>query len=376
MSNLPNIDFIDTNAEATLRRIVEGYENASERKLSESDPIMLFLKSIAYELVILRNEVNYTGKQNLLAYAEGEKLDHLGNWFDVERNQAKSALTTLKFSLTEIQPTNIIIPLNSKVSDSKIIFQTTEVAEIVAGSLFIEVGAEAVVPGDEANGILPDRIVQFIDVIPYVTSVTNITETAGGANTEPDESYKNRIKLAPSSFSVAGPYGAYQFWALSANQNIAYVSVVNKEERTQDTQFAGVVEVYPLMRDGTPAPIEVLNQVAEVLNDKKRRPLTDKVETLAPAQIDYDIDLKYYLDKDDGAQAPTLQTRILTAVNEFIKWQSEKMGRDINPSELVRIIMDAGAKRVDLISPTFQPVEDYEVANNISINVVFDGFEQ
>ena len=373
---LPDIDFVDTNAEATLDRIVQGYEVAAGRKLGEADPIMLFLKSIAYENVLLRNAIDFTGKQNLLFYAEGDYLDHLGFLLDIERNESKNSLTTLRFTLASVQPSNIIIPLNTKVSDGNYTFQTTEVTQIVAGQLTVDVGAESVISGDETNNISTDRINQFIDVIPYVEKVSNLTDTSGGANTESDDSYKKRIALAPSSFSVAGPYEAYKFWALTANQNIIDVAVVNKEERTQDIQYAGVVEVYPLIKSGQPATIEILGQVLEILSNKKVRPLTDKVETLAPIQVDYTIDLKYYIHTDDGANANIIQSKVSNAVQDFIKWQYEKLGRDINPSELTRLIVNAGAKRVDIISPIFTALDEFEIGNNISVNIVFDGFEQ
>ena len=373
---LPDIDFVDTNAEATLDRIVQGYEAAAGRKLGEADPIMLFLKTIAYENVLLRNAIDFTGKQNLLFYAEGDYLDHLGFLLDIERNEAKNSLTTLRFTLASIKPSNIIIPLNTKVSDGNYTFQTTEVTQIVAGQLTVDVGAESVISGDETNNISIGRINQFIDVIPYVEKVSNLTDTSGGANTESDDSYKKRIALAPSSFSVAGPYESYKFWALTANQNIIDVAVVNKEERTQDIQYAGVVEVYPLIKSGQPATIEILGQVLEILSNKKVRPLTDKVETLAPIQVDYTIDLKYYIHTDDGANANIIQSKVSNAVQDFIKWQYEKLGRDINPSELTRLIVNAGAKRVDIISPIFTALDEFEIGNNISVNIVFDGFEQ
>ena len=373
---LPDINFVDTNAEATLDRIVQGYEAAAGRKLGEADPIMLFLKTIAYENVLLRNAIDFTGKQNLLFYAEGDYLDHLGFLLDIERNEAKNSLTTLRFTLASVQPSNIIIPLNTKVSDGNYTFQTTEVAQIVAGQLTVDVGAESVISGDETNNIPIGRINQFIDVIPYVEKVSNLTDTSGGANTESDDSYKKRIALAPSSFSVAGPYEAYKFWALTANQNIIDVAVVNKEERTQDIQYAGVVEVYPLIKSGQPATVEILGQVLEILSNKKVRPLTDKVETLAPIQVDYEIDLKYYIHTDDGANANIIQSKVSNAVQDFIKWQYEKLGRDINPSELTRLIVNAGAKRVDIISPVFTALDEFEIGNNISVNIVFDGFEQ
>ena len=373
---LPDIDFVDTNAEATLDRIVQGYEAAAGRKLGEADPIMLFLKTIAYENVLLRNAIDFTGKQNLLFYAEGDYLDHLGFLLDIERNEAKNSLTTLRFTLASVQSSNIIIPLNTKVSDGNYTFQTTEVTQIVAGQLTVDVGAESVISGDETNNISIGRINQFIDVIPYVEKVSNLTDTSGGANTESDDSCKKRIALAPSSFSVAGPYEAYKFWALTANQNIIDVAVVNKEERTQDIQYAGVVEVYPLIKSGQPATIEILGQVLEILSNKKVRPLTDKVETLAPIQVDYTIDLKYYIHTDDGANANIIQSKVSNAVQDFIKWQYEKLGRDINPSELTRLIVNAGAKRVDIISPVFTALDEFEIGNNISVNIVFDGFEQ
>ena len=373
---LPDINFVDTNAEATLDRIVQGYEAAAGRKLGEADPIMLFLKTIAYENVLLRNAIDFTGKQNLLFYAEGDYLDHLGFLLDIERNEAKNSLTTLRFTLASVQSSNIIIPLNTKVSDGNYTFQTTEVTQIVAGQLTVDVGAESVISGDETNNISIDRINQFIDVIPYVEKVSNLTDTSGGANTESDDSYKKRIALAPSSFSVAGPYEAYKFWALTANQNIIDVAVVNKEERTQDIQYAGVVEVYPLIKNRQPATVEILGQVLEILSNKKVRPLTDKVETLAPIQVDYTIDLKYYIHTDDGANANIIQSKVSNAVQDFIKWQYEKLGRDINPSELTRLIVNAGAKRVDIISPVFTALDEFEIGNNISVNIVFDGFEQ
>ena len=373
---LPDINFVDTNAEATLDRIVQGYEAAAGRKLGEADPIMLFLKTIAYENVLLRNAIDFTGKQNLLFYAEGDYLDHLGFLLDIERNEAKNSLTTLRFTLASVQSSNIIIPLNTKVSDGNYTFQTTEVTQIVAGQLTVDVGAESVISGDETNNIPIGRINQFIDVIPYVEKVSNLTDTSGGANTESDDSYKKRIALAPSSFSVAGPYEAYKFWALTANQNIIDVAVVNKEERTQDIQYAGVVEVYPLIKSGQPATVEILGQVLKILSNKKVRPLTDKVETLAPIQVDYTIDLKYYIHTDDGANANIIQSKVSNAVQDFIKWQYEKLGRDINPSELTRLIVNAGAKRVDIISPVFTALDEFEIGNNISVNIVFDGFEQ
>jgi len=45
-------------------------------------------------------------------------------------------------------------------------------------------------------------------------------------------------------------------------------------------------------------------------------------------------------------------------VDKYIAWQSAKLGRDINPSKLYHLLMEAGIKRVDIRSPVFTRLRD------------------
>ena len=65
------------------------------------------------------------------------------------------------------------------------------------------------------------------------------------------------------------------------------------------------------------------------------------------------------------------------AVEEYIQWQTGKMGRDINPSYMIKLIMAAGVKRVDVRKPVFRVVEGTHVAriNRESIIVLNGGVE-
>ena len=49
--------------------------------------------------MLLLNKINETGKQNLLRYATGDNLDHLGALVGVERIPAKAAVTTMRIRL-------------------------------------------------------------------------------------------------------------------------------------------------------------------------------------------------------------------------------------------------------------------------------------
>jgi hypothetical protein len=64
--------------------------------------------------------------------------------------------------------------------------------------------------------------------------------TANGTDDETDEELRERIRLAPSQFSVAGPTGAYKFFAKSAHPSIVDVSVtIGHDPVTSANTWAG-----------------------------------------------------------------------------------------------------------------------------------------
>ena len=64
----------------------------------------------------------------------------------------------------------------------------------------------------------------------------------------------------------------------------------------------------------------------------------------------------------NSAQYALIQSAVNKAVENYVLWQKEKPGRDINPSELTRLIMQAGAKRVEITSPAFEKIEQTQIA--------------
>ena len=170
------------------------------------------------------------------------------------------------------------IPLGTLAqSGSGIQFATTQEGIILPGGLTIDLPAMAVTAGAAANGLVAGQINQLVSwSAPFLVSVTNTVTTAGGADIESDDHLRARIWMAPESFSVAGPYGAYEYWAASANPDIIDVSVWS------DPPHAGKVYIYPLMKDGRLPTQAVLDQVYAVCNADRIRPLTDQVFVQAP----------------------------------------------------------------------------------------------
>jgi len=104
-------------------------------------------------------------------------------------------------------------------------FATVDDVEIPAGELSIQAHAICNQVGEIGNGWLPGQINRMVNSFPFSYSVQNVTISQGGANKEDLEPFRERIRMAPESYSTAGPYGAYEYWARTANQLIVDVKV-------------------------------------------------------------------------------------------------------------------------------------------------------
>ena len=193
-----------------------------------------------------------------------------------------------------------------------------------------------------------------MDPIPYVASVTNTTATEGGAEIESDDDLAERVFLAPGAYSTAGPEDGYLYHAK------AYSAAIGDVVATSD-QAAGTVDIVFIMADGSTPGEEMIEGLEGYLQGKTIRPMTDLVRVAAPQEVQYTINLTYYINRSDSAKAVTIQAEVAKAVDNYKTWQ-RAIGRDINPSQLVRMVMDAGAKRVTVTAPEYTAVDATKVS--------------
>jgi phage-related baseplate assembly protein len=371
-NNLPEVSFAERDAATIESNIITIYESVSGRQLSPGDPVRLFLEAVAAIIVNQRSIIDYAGKQNLLSYAEGPFLDALGALVlgpDGGRLPAQPALATVRFTLSAAQSGTYTVPIGTELSGGNLIFKTRDLLEIDEGDLTGDVVVEADTPGASGNGVVVGQIKTLVVPLPFVASVSNITATSGGADIENDENFYQRIRLAPDSFSVAGPEGAYIFWSRTANQSIIDVSVYSLEEEP------GRVYVRPLLSGGTLPGSEVIGQVEDVLSADDIRPLTDEVIVAAPVAANYTINIDYWISSESVTEVSNIQSKVLAAVEEYRVWQRTKIGRDINPDELIQRVKNAGAKRIVVTTPVFTVLDATQVAQETSVTVDYQGIE-
>lgn len=375
-STLPQVEFAPKEADAILEELVARYEDAAGITLYPADPVRLFLNTIAYELAQQRSLIDYAAKMNLLAYAQDDYLDHLGAFVPVARLPATAASVTVRFTLSAALPTALTIPVGTRVTPRASpdrFFATDVVAIVPAGMLYADCACTCTYTGEGGNGLLAGQVLSLVDPIESVKSAMDITTSAGGADIEDDESYRERIQLVLESLSVAGPINGYRYWALSASAKITDVSVAGPAEDAAIDP--GNVYIYPLLQGGDLPDAEILTAVDAVVNAEDIRPLTDNVHVCAPTAINFVLAITYWVPKEMQTQTSAIKKAVEDAIAEWIAWQRDRLGRDINPSELIHRVVAAGAKRAVVSSPAFTAVKYNQVAICTSPGIVFGGLE-
>ena len=375
LDEYPDISFIDHYTLTQLNADMLAWFREKKKELSGKDVVLsagddrrIILLTCAYYLYQGYVFIDDSGKMGLLKYARGEYLDQLGSMKKTPRNQAKGATTTLRFSIPEPRSFATGIPEGTRATaGNNLYFATSEYAEIPAGETFVDVSASCTTEGEEGNYLDIGEINTLVDSVPFISSVTNVTMPENGQGIEGDESYRNRIYLAPAGYSNAGSEDGYRYFVLSFNSNITDVKVTSPEECE--------VHIWYLLEDGRIPGEESLKALKEYLEEKDRKPITDRVVVKAPMQKAYDINLTYYINRSDSNRASVIQEQVGQAVKDYILWQSTKIGRDINPDELISRIKTAGAKRVELAAPAFTVVPDDSVASLGDDTVTYGGLE-
>lgn len=371
----PDISFIDNYTMERLENDMVGWFlekrkelTGEELVLGEADDRRILLQTGAYYIFQGYMYADDAGKMGLLKYSRGDFLENLGALKHIYRKPAAGATTTMRFRTSEPRDTTTGIPRGTRMTAGDgIYFSTDEYGEILAGELYVDIASTCTTPGSLGNRYEVGDIGTIVDPVPYIDSASNTTKPENGADTEDDESLRQRIFMAPSAYSTAGTGDAYRYFVKQFNPAVADVLVTSPEEC--------VVEVRYLLAGGEVPGTESIKALEEYLSDPSIRPLSDRIRVMAPAQIGYDLRFTYFINRSDRERAGVIQKAVSGAVEQFKLWQCTKMGRDINPTELIRLVMAAGAKRLVVSAPDFLVVPEGAVASLVTESISYGGLE-
>lgn len=339
--------------------VIEGemvalFEQMTGRTLHPAQPERLFISLMAYRETLVRMQIQDVALQNTVAFARAPMLDFLGELVGTERLPATPAVATLRFTLAARQASAVTVPAGTRVqsADGRATFATRAALVIPADSDSGTVGAEATVAGSAGNGYAAGTVAAILDPVPFVASAANVHPTDGGADVEDDERYRERVRRAPETFSVAGSVEAYRFHALSVSSAIRAVAVTNPA--------MGVVRLHVLGEAGIPSP-ELLRRVFDAVSSDRVRPLSDMVEVTMPDEKAYTIDATVRV--LTGANKAATLDAVRAAAEADAADRRAGLGRDVVPSQVVAALSIPGVYEVTLHQPGLMPVEPNGWAN-------------
>ncbi|HZP46253.1 MAG TPA: baseplate J/gp47 family protein [Candidatus Binataceae bacterium] len=362
-----------TDVNAIINDMIDDYQTTTGRILYPAQPERLYLNRAAYRELLVRLAIQYTGEQNLLAFASYPALDFIGQMLGVTRLPAQPASTTLQFTLNNALTVPLTIPAGTQVgtADGQFVFATTSALTIPTGATTGTVNANCTVAGAAANGYLSGSINVLLNPNALIASVTNTAQANGGSSPETDDHFRTRIQAAPNQFSDCGPADAYRFFALGVNPSIVDASVVSPSP--------GTVNVYVLLGPVTQpaaspngagiAGSGLLNEVLAVLSADTVRPLTDTVNVLAVTEVDYVITATVTLYSD--ADPTTVEAAVNQAASVFAQNLAARIQRDIVPSQIIEALSVNGVYEVSLSSPAYTQLTAGQWANCTAINLTF-----
>ncbi|NRK20255.1 baseplate assembly protein [Salmonella enterica subsp. enterica serovar Typhi] len=150
---------------------------------------------------------------------------------------------------------------------------------------------------------------------------------------EDDEALRQRIPAAFEGLSVAGPTGAYEFHARSADGRVADASA------TSPAPAEVVLTVLSREGDGT-AEKDLLDVVEKALNSENVRPVADR--------LTYRVEATIFL--YPGPEAEPVMAAAKASLQKYIASQT-RLGRDIRRSAIFAALHVEGVQRVELASP-------------------------
>ena len=340
------VKIVDDDLAQSLAAMIADYEQRAGKVLQPAHIERLLINTFAYREHLLRQQVNEAYRQQHPRFATGLMLDLCGDDVSTPRLQAQPALTTLRFTAVLSGLEQIAVPKGTRVNAGQTSFVTTEAALLTAAQSSAEVAAECTETGTVGNGWSVGQINSPAERLHPTIEVTvaNTTVSAGGVEIEDDEAYRERVLLAPESFSVAGPVGAYQYWARQASPAVVDVHVANDTDG-DGQPIGGRVAVTVLAKDGLPNA-ELIGKIQAALSAEKRRPLCDTVVVKAPTAVDYTLDAELALFTGTDARTAKAAAEQAWAVYEAAR--RSRLGLDIVPLDIQTALKVAGVYNVVL----------------------------
>lgn len=323
----PVPDFFQRDTVEIKKALVAKFEADTGRTLYPAQTEMFFIDLLVYVVSMLGEAGQAAVLQNRAIWAQGRHLDDVGVDVSTYRLKAAHAQSKVRFSLSEVRATAVVVPVGTRVAaGSELLFSTVRELVIAAGDLTGDVDVVALIAGENHNGLQLGQIEDILDPVAYVTSVSNVLISAGGSNIESDDRFRERVANAFERISRGGSRQGYIENVKAVSALIVDVAVI----RTQP----GYIEITPLMVDGVCSDV-MDAEILAYLDPETMIPMGDYVSISKASEVTFDVvmTLKVKQGMVDGVQG-----RVEALIRQqFNEWRMV-LGAQIAPSALVEAV--------------------------------------
>ena len=237
------------------------------------------LYALAAQVYGLYAELDWTRKQCFPQTATGEALDKHGFLRGLTRQAATKAEGKLRFSVQVAAGEDLPIPKGTMgLTAGQVAFETVEEAVLSAGSLSVDVMAQAVEAGPSGNTAV--GLIRTMSVAPAgIAACTNPATFTGGREEEEDEAFRARILATYRQLPNGTNAAAYAQQTLAV-EGVCAVNVLPKK------RGLGTVDVVITSAGGVPGTA-LVEQVQGVLEEQ--REIAVDVKVMAPETVTVDL---------------------------------------------------------------------------------------
>lgn len=334
-------EFFQRDTGEIKKSLVAKFEAETGRTLYPAQTEMFFIDLLTYAVSMLAEGAQAAVLQNRAIWATGRHLDEVGANVSTYRLKAQPAQSNVRFTLSAIRATAVIIAQGTRVSaGSDLIFTTAKELVIAAGNLTGDVDVTADQAGEAYNDLQLGQIEDILDPVAFVSGVANVLISDGGADIESDDRFRIRIANAFERLSKGGSRQGYI-------ENVKAVSTLISDVEVIRTQ-PGYIEITPLMIDGISSDL-MDAEILAYLVFNNLMPMGDYVFISKVTEVTFDVVMTLSV---APGMAGAVQDQAEGIIRDRFKAWRLTLGAQVAPSALVEAVR-AIAGVVGVTGPSF-----------------------
>lgn len=296
------------------------------------------LYAAAAQLQALEIQGEWVLDQSFPQTAQGEYLDRHGVMRGLTRTAAAKAVGTLRFSVSTAPAADLTVPADTVcMTADEVRFRTTAAGTLAAGTLSVDVPAEAVEAGSGGNVVA--GAVSILTACPVgITACTNPAAFTSGRDQEDDAGFRRRILESYQRLPNGANAAWYEQTAMS-HDGVAAARAVGR------ARGIGTVDVYIATTAGVPDGTLLAAVQADL---QEKREIAVDVQALAPEAETVDVTVQVAVAENQSFAA--VKAAVEAAVSGF--FSGELLGKAVRLAELGdRIYQVEGVENYHLLAP-------------------------